>query len=1143
MKSLKAVTTHLLKPRYFEAEIRSDNFRGRSMSSAGLRIRGWRGILALIAVLVGMSVIAQAQLTSADVVGTVTDSTGAVLPGAKVTIKNLGTQVSAIKITNGTGDYVFNLLSPGHYSLRIEGQRFKEYVVSDITLAAGDRVREDAKMETGSIQETINVTAAAPLLQTDSSSVSSVVTEQEVQDLPLNGRNFINLVQIQPGVNGGAPNAISSGSRPDDRRETSTVSANGQSDFFNNQMIDGMDNNEREQGFLGVRPSIDAIAEVKVDTNAYSAEISRDAGAVVNIITKSGTNVYHGSAYEFFRNDIFDARDFFATTGIVSKPEYRQNQFGGSIGGPIIKNKTFFFGDLEDNRNIQGIGYGEFTVPTLYEEQNPGDFSDIGGPVVPTAQLDSVGLAYFKMYPKPNIPGAGAVNNFTSAPNKTQYALSSDGRVDQHFGNGDLLYGRYSYNNVKTTVPGPFPAVNVDGLNILPGGSIGAFAGPSITKAHGVQLGYVHPFTQNLVLELKTGYTRIAIQSLPLNEGVDVSTKIGVINGNTPAAPATSGLTPLNFQSGGYANVGDSIYTPILDMNNTFQYMGSVTYTHRAHNIKVGAQLTRRQLNYFQSAVPLGWIFINANTALGQYSNAMENLLTGIPNGWMRMNSLVKPGYRAWEEGFYAQDDWRVTHSLTVNLGVRYDIYTPFTEAHNLYSNFDYSTLTLITGDKDPHIGIKTDYKNIGPRVGFSQSIGNSTVVRGGYGISYYPSAVQGQILSSNPPYQYNASCIPCSNFTWPVLPIPTPSSTTNLSGSLVDVASNFNTSSAQMFNLMVQRQFKENVVTVGYLGELGRRLIFQPYINIPNPTGPYPNDATNGPQAAPALLTATTLPNVGQIQIDSSEGTSNYHSMQAVFARRFTHGLSLNANYTWAHCLSDAITNSAGGTATGLLATDVHYDYGNCFTDVRHRFVTNFNYDLPFGKEAKGASALLLKGWKSNFILYWQTGIPFTVGDSFSNANGLAQINLPTVGTDRPNVTGTRAKLSNPSIHQWFNLAAFTPQAAGTAGNEHNEQYYGPGARRADFSLFKTVELPARFSVQFRAECYNISNTPNFSGPASTISGWTEGPEHGASNPISVVGLLPGDIATSAGGVGQVTSTAANINPRQFQFALKLLF
>ena len=1089
-----------------------------------------------------------AQVTTGDILGSVTDQSGAVIPGAKITLTNLGTGIKQTTQSNEAGDYTFNLLQPGSFSVEIEAPNFKKVVYANVALAAGDRLREDGKMQSGTVEQTVEVDATPPLLQTDSSTVSSVVTQQAVQDLPLNGRNFINLVTIQAGVNQGPPNAISSGTRPDDRRQTSTISANGQSDLFNNEMIDGMDNNEREQGFIGVRPSIDAIAEVKVDTNTFTADTGRDAGAVVNIITKTGTNAYHGSAYEFFRNDIFDATSY-GFGNNLPKSEYRQNQFGGSVGGPIRKNKTFFFADAEDNRVIQGLPTTLYTVPTCLERGLASDcatptgvydFTDNGGSAIPAAAANAVGTAYLGLYPLPNAGAAGAVaNNYASGPNQTQYAFSTDGRVDQNFNNGDKLFGRYSYNDVSTVAPGAFPDVTEAGLTIAPGGVPFGFAGPSVTKAQNVQIDYTHLFSPNLIMELKTGYTRIVIDTESLNYGHNVSTSLGVVNANTPDAIQTTGLMPLDILSGGYAAPGDSPFLPILDRNNTFQYMGSVIYTHGKHNIKMGAQFTRRQLNYFQQQFGLGFVLFE-----GLSGNAIEDLVLGNPLGYIRENQLIEPGYRISEYGTYIQDNWRVTRSLTLNLGLRWDVYGAITEAHNRYDNFDYPSLTIIPGSVSPHIGIDTNYKNFQPRVGFAQSIGTHTVVRGGFGISSYPIAIQNQIQVANPPYSYSNTCIPCfGSFTWPVLPIPTMGSTTDLSGSLTYNTKNFNTLYVDQFNLMVQQEIAGNIFTIGGIGELGRHLLFQGNINAPYPTGPYPNDPTEGPPPT-AFLTAAALPNVGAVAVNAPWATNNYYALQAIYERRFSKGLGFNANYTWAHGLGDAVAGSGAGTAIGLIPSDVRADYGNSGVDIRNRFAANWSYKLPFGENTTGAKALLVKGWQSNFLIFWQSGQPFGVTDGWTNTNGSAQINLPNITSDRPDLIppGNYKTKPSPSLSNWLNPAAFTPQPAGTLGDEGNNPFHGPHTRRADLSLLKDFTINEKFTAQFRAECFNISNTPNFLNPNANITSWqTPG---GVSIPSgSTPGLLPGDIATTGGGFGSITSTVPNLNPRQFQFALKILF
>src|SRR6201996_3303227 len=352
-----------------------------------------------------------AQSTTGDITGTVTDTTGASVPKATVTLTNLGTKEVRTAQSGESGDYTFTQLGPGSYSVQVKETGFQTFVIPSIALNAGDRAREDAKLSVGSESTTITVDAQTPALQTDTSSISHTVTDQSVQDLPISGRNYINLVQITPGANEGPGNGLTSGARPDDRRQTSAVVANGQSEILNDELVDGLDNNERIIGGIGVRPSIEAIKEINVQTNNYSAEVGRTGGAVINIVTKSGANAFHGSVYEFFENDALNATpyEFGATQANgqpLPKPELRQNQFGGSLGGPIVKNKLFFFGDYEGLRQVLGQNPQTFQtlLPSQYATLHSGNLAAISSQLADGGPTHPVGVNYALLYPLPNTP-------------------------------------------------------------------------------------------------------------------------------------------------------------------------------------------------------------------------------------------------------------------------------------------------------------------------------------------------------------------------------------------------------------------------------------------------------------------------------------------------------------------------------------------------------------------------------------------------------------------------------------------------------------------------------------------------------------------------------------------------------------------
>ena len=1064
----------------------------------------WRRLrLAVAAVFVfgwlsgGVTVFAQA--TSGDILGTATDSSGASVAGAHVVVENLGTHESRSAQTSSGGDFTFTLLSPGHYSVTIDAAGFKRFSVSDLSLGSGDRARVTASMQIGQQSEIVEVSAQPPPLQADSSTLSDTLAEKSVQDLPVNGRNVTRLVQLTAGANEGLPAGLGSGTRPDDRRQTSSVSVNGQSDAMNNNVVDGMDNNERIIGTVGVKPSIDAISEVRVQTNEYTAESGRTAGGVINIITKSGTNQFHGSAYDFFRNDKLDARNFFATVG--PKPEYRQNQFGGSIGGPIKKDKTFFFADYEGFRAVQGVTTVA-TVPTAAE--HTGDFSAIpthltypnGTPIpgnkIPASQISPIAANYMALYPLPLT--SGTANNYTGTYGRTQFSHTADGRVDHHFNDSNLFFARYTINAVSTFTPPVFPAVNG-----VQGGGV-SYDGPSQEWAQNAQMDYVHIFNAKALLELKAGYTRVNIASYPINAlGQNLAAKFGLTGVNV--SNPTSELSP--FYVTGFATLGDTINLPLLYVDNTFQYNGTFSYNTGAHSIKVGAALIRRQAMAYSSGSPAGRFTFNAAPT----GNSVSSFLLGVPFTTQRVVELTSPGYRTWEPSVYVQDDWRATRRLTLNLGARYDVFTPFTEMHNRLSNFDTGTGKIIVANQNgvsATAGVKTDYSNLAPRVGFAATLGGGVVLRGGYGITYFPGNITSAAYLNNPPYTFTygpVQYVPLSQG----LPVPGPANTTNPTGSLYAEDKNFRSSYLHQFNLDLQKQIGANVLSVAYVGELGRHIAqLIPNINLPQ-ASPLPNPASRAPFVSVA-------PNVSLIGYLQSQGTSSYNAMQISFQRRFTKGLTVNSNYTWAHGIDDVSTFSNGYAAGVDLNPSAigTYDRGNSDLDIRHRFVASVNYELPFGKSLQGPMKQLLYGWQVNSIGVWQTGLPFTITDSSPQANLGASIS-----SDRPNVVAS-ASVANQNIAHWFNIQAFAPQAFGTLGNVGRNTLYGPPQRRIDLSLFKDFRLMEFGTLQFRAEAYNLTNTPSFSNPNSALG-----------NPS----------------FGTISSTNAASTPRQIQLALRLQF
>jgi hypothetical protein len=1187
----------------YEEESKQDTRIGQCARAIFQR---WKRPFVLVALFALLTSAAIGQLTTADILGTVTDPTGAVIPNANVTLTNLGTNENRTTQTNASGDYSFTLLPVGHYSITVKAAGFQASITHDLSVEAGDRARNDVHLRPGSESTTVEVVSLTPLLQADNATVSSSVTAKAVQDLPLNGRNFVQLVQLVPGANEGPGNGITSGARPDDRRQSASFSVNGQGDTLNNFTIDGIDNNERIIGTIGVRPSVESIQEITVETNDYAPEIGRTAGGVISIITRSGTNNLHGSVYEYFRNDIFDARNFFSEAGVVPKAELRQNQYGASIGGPIWKNKTFFFGDYEGFRQVTGSTTYTSTVPTVAQ------FDDIhslngGSPQALVAQgngtagnaINPIALNYLMLFPLPTNTAPGVVqNNYVVNPIKTQYSNIFDVRIDHQFNPKNLLFGRYTYNKVDTFTPAQLPASSLTSgplAGLIPGGGATNFSGPATDIAQQFALDYTHIFSPTLVLDLKAAYTYINNLSLPLNFGTNADTTVG-FGPNMNFNGISSYLTPIDV--GNFPNLGDGRDVPLNDVDNTFQYLGNVSWTLGNHNIKLGASLIRRQARNLQSFFAAGTYNFGLGTdnCTGAYANGvcptaaspaqtqanqLASTLVGAFLDPQRKYDLDPPNYRTWEPSGFVQDNWKVTRNLTLIYGVRYDVFTPYTESRNHISNYNYTL--AVANISNPAIvnsalqiagmngvgataGIQTVYSNVAPRLGFAMTVYPGTVFRGGYGLSYYPGNQASQANLKNAPFYsvYAPNCnsqlayniqtslgdpISASNTCAPTgtgpngsltfndgLPLPSAPNVTNLSAI---PGLSFNAEDpkerpamVQQFNLQVEQQFGPNVLTIGYVGIVGQHI--PELINDVNL--PPPNAATT-PSTTPGGAPQQTglprplhgvLPNLAAVSWLHSGGVSNYNGLQTSFQRRLSKGLAFDANYTWGHALDDAVGFSEGGDQ-GWSNSDPtmirQIEYGNADNDIRNRFALSLNYELPFGKESTGVKKLAIGGWQVNTITVWESGKDFSILNGGTGADGpYTNRALPfgnvSPGSDRPD-TIAPVNLTHKTLGEFFNTAAFAGQTLGTVGNTARNSLYGPHFRHVDLSLFKNFPLTEKLNLQFRAEAYNVSNTPSF----------------------FIANTNTANQEFGSGSFGQITQTDPNYTPRQYQFALRVQF
>lgn len=1048
---------------------------------------------ALLALLTIMPCFGQVETGS--ITGVVLDSSGAAIPAAQIRITALDTSVSRTLATDSSGNYSSPPLRPGRYSIEASKEGFQRAVEQDHRLEVNQRARVDFKLQVGEITQTVLVRSEAQLVQTESAALGNVRTEQEILNLPLNGRNFVQLVHLVPGVNaaGGGTVYTYTGSN---RQGVQGASVNGARPTNNNFLYDGIQSMDTDQNVLAFLPNVEAVQEFKVQTNSMDAQFGRNGGGTINLVIKSGTNELHGSAFEFLRNSALDAKNYFDPPGEITP--FRMNQFGFTLGGPVRipklyngRDRTFFFGGYQ-GRYIRQSQTFVNTVPTPAFRQ--GDFSasplrifdpattrtdpaapgrflrdPFPGNRIPSSRFNPTAVNLINLYPNPT--SAGIVNNHLFTPVLENDTDQGDIRVDHHFRTGDQFFTRYSISDTYVVQPGRFAAPAVGACCGRPGWTY--------TRGQQVVLAYTKVLRPNLTYEFRGGFTRLAVNVQGFTQNRPMAQELGIPGINVD--PVLWGLPQINVS--GFTGLGEMDFVPFLKYHNNYQYVNTVVYNRGAHTFKFGVDTGRRQGNYRSPGGPLGLFSFTgqftqdtaraAGTGIG-----MADLLLGTFQS-ARIDIQPMVGQRRWEIGSYVQDDWKVTQRLTVNLGLRWEVVTPWVEVADRQSNFvlDRAMVFPVNTPDYPDRGITNlELNNFAPRVGIAYRLTSRTVIRTAYGLFYsFPGVATGRLPSQAPPFAGN---VPINNnhFNYDTarrisdgFPAERPDRFDPTGRNFKYWVPNDNDSYIQQWNFNVQREFWNSVVSVAYVGTKGNKLYVFPNVNQARPG------------SAP-VAQRRPFPHLADGDGLARLGNSQYHSLQVSFDRRLAKGFSLLGAYTWAHSIDDS-SNDAGGGPQNLL--NMRAERGNSDFDIRHRMVISGLWEVPFGRNLRGAPRLLLNGWQMNSIVTLQTGSPFTPG-SAQNTLGSG------VGGQRPDrLRDGTLPSAQRSIRRWFDPTAFATPAPFTFGNSPRNALFGPGTRQIDYSVFKNFALGSGDrprTLQFRAEAFNLLNTPQFNNPNASI-------------------------------------------------------
>lgn len=1004
------------------------------------------------------------QTLQATVRGTLTDSSGEVLPDVHLTAIHEETQSVYRTQSNSDGEYTFSTLVPGTYIIEAELAGFRKYVLTGVKLSIRKMVRLNISLEPGAPDHEVFVYSKTAMVQPDAMNTGAVIENAQVVNLPLDKRNFLQLSLLLPGT---APSAQGS---PGSVRGEFAFNVNGSREDSNNYILDGVFNNDPKLNSYAINPPVDAIHEFEILTSTYDAGFGRSGGAQVNIALKSGTNRFHGTAYEFFQNASLNARNYFARPE-DSDPRYQHNQFGFSLGGPIIRNRTFFFGDYEGRRERRGITQVA-RVPTEIEREGN----------LPPGYLSEIGRNIAHLYPLPNSEGPGG--NYVSSPILQRRGDRFDLRIDHEFSERSRLISRYSFFDYDLYEP--FSGV---GFALVPDYGVDV-----ARRAQNFMIGEDHIFSSSLINQFRFAVNRVAFGAFQEERDGSLNLQVGLPELSDD--PRDYGLSLIRVS--GFSPLGDEQNNPQHSVTNVFQIADTLQYSTGKHLFKFGFDFRALQQNAYRNVLSRGLLnFTGLITG-----DSMTDLLMGLPT-FTAGARLDNPQYlRTQSWYFFVHDSYRLRRNVTLQLGLRYEYNEPPVDRYDRANTYDPDSQSLVPvglGDV-PRSVYHPDRNNWAPRVGIAWAIDpDSTVVlRAGYGIYYDQSSLApGEGLYFNQPYYDLRYYYTLPGYTL-TLDDPFPEDyPINIPVSALGFDSDLRTTYFQQWNVTLEKQLGPNSLwELSYVGSKGTKILSARDINQPAPSPITPN-----PRPVPQFADIIFL---------ESNGNSSYHSLQTRFKQRLHYGVSATVAYTYGKSLDTSSTffSSTGDSNFPQNSYDPGAEKGRSNFDVRHRFSLGYSYDLPLGSGRRyiadgGFLSTLLAGWSSYGSITLQSGRPFTVAllPELDNSNtGFQSLGFGGAN-NRPDRVGS-GELDNPGPGQWFDTTAFMLADYGSFGNSGRNILDGPGYKDVSVSIVKDTNVREGISIQFRTEFLNAFNTVNFDLPDSFFGSQTFGSVNSAQDP-----------------------------------------